>query len=155
MIWLIGCLAFFMGGACGVLIYHVFLSAGLPGRKLSDQLDEIQHEYMEYKDKVNDHFTTTAHLINKMTDTYKNIYEHMADGAESLCHDEQVKSCMTDTLLSSNTLLSEQDKPIKRRNAKDHPLKQPKDYAPKTKPEEMGMLSEDFGLKKGMADDKS
>ncbi|MDP0560846.1 MAG: DUF1043 family protein [Candidatus Endonucleobacter sp. (ex Gigantidas childressi)] len=155
MIWLIGCLAFFTGGACGLLIYHVFSGGNALNSKLADQLDGVRRDYTEYQDKVNDHFTTTAHLINKMTDTYKNIHEHMAEGAESLCHNEQVEACLTDALLSSNTLLSEQDRPIKRRNSTDSPLEQPKDYALKTKPKETGMLSEEFGLKKDLENNES
>ena len=126
-------------------MYHIFAGSSSRNGKLADQLDELQREYMDYKDKVADHFTSTAHLINKMTDTYKDVHEHMANGAESLCQDEQVRSRLGDSLLGSNTLLS--GKIFKRRNERVKPVEQPKDYAPKIKPEEKGTLSEDFGIK--------
>ncbi|WP_330924817.1 YhcB family protein [Candidatus Sororendozoicomonas aggregata] len=143
-IWLVGSLAFLVGALCGALLYHIFAGSNARNGKLTSQLDDVQREYMEYKDKVSDHFTTTAHLINKMTDTYKEVHEHMANGADSLCQNESVHRGLGDALLRSNSFVS--GKLTKGHTVRSKTVEQPKDYAPKNKPEEKGMLSEEFGI---------
>ncbi len=145
VIWLAGSLAFLGGGLCGALLYHLFAGSSSRNGKLAGQLDELQQEFRDYQDKVADHFTTTAHLVNKLTDTYKDVHQHMASGAEVLCQDEKVRNTLGDALLGSNSLLS--GKAFKRRNERATPVEQPKDYAPKHKAEDKGTLSEDFGMK--------
>ena len=145
LLWQIGTAAFLIGGLLGSLLYHILISSKYRSGKVAEQLDELQREFVDYKEKVSDHFTSTAHLINKMTETYKDVHEHMANGAESLCEDEQVKRQMSDSLLSANTLLSDQS--AKRKLSRITSAEQPKDYALKTKPEDKNTLAEDFGLK--------
>ncbi len=143
-IWLVGSVTFLGGVLCGVLLYHIFAGSHSRNCKLTSQLNDVQREYMEYKDKVSDHFTTTAHLINKMTDTYKEVHEHMANGADSLCQNESVHRSLGDALLRSNSFVS--GKLTKGHTVHPKAVEQPKDYAPKNKPEEKGMLSEEFGI---------
>ena len=98
LLWLVGSLAFLGGGLCGAILYHIFVRGlNTAAVKLAEQLDELQREFMDYKEKVADHFTLySPPVINKMTETYKDVHEHMASGAESLCQDEQIKSQMGD-----------------------------------------------------------
>ncbi|WP_067514476.1 YhcB family protein [Endozoicomonas ascidiicola] len=145
VLWFIGSLAFLAGILCGAFVYHILSGSKTRNGKLETQLDELQQEFKEYQQQVGDHFTTSAHLVNKMTDTYRDIHEHLATGAESLCKDEDVKNRLNDSLLGSNALIS--GKVHKRRSERTPPLEQPKDYAPKNNPEEQGALSEDYGIK--------
>lgn len=145
VLWFIGSLAFLGGMLVGALLYHLLAGSKAECGKLQGQLDEMHHEFNDYQSKVSDHFSTTSHLINKLTDSYRNVHEHMASGAENLCEDESVKNLLSDSLLSSNALLS--DKITKRRTERTKPLEQPKDYAPKTQPDEKGTLSEAFSVK--------
>ena len=145
VLWFVGSLAFLAGILCGALVFHLLSGSKTRNGKLEGQLEELQSEFREYQDRVGDHFTTTAHLINKLTDTYKDVHEHMANGAEDLCDDEEVRNRLSDTLLSSNALLS--GKISKRRNERPKSVEQPKDYAPKNSPDEKGALAEDFGVK--------
>ena len=143
VLWFVGSLAFLAGVLCGVIVYHLLSGSKSSNGKLAKQLDELQQEFKEYQQRVGDHFTTSAHLINKLTDTYRDVHEHLAQGAEDLCKDAEVRNRLGDALLSTNALLS--GKVQKRRNERTPPLEQPKDYAPKPQ-DEQGALSEAFGL---------
>lgn len=145
-LWLVGSLSFLCGGIFGAILYYIFVGSKYRSGKLAEQLDELQSEFIDYKEKVVDHFSSTAHLINKMTETYKDVHDHMASSAESLCQDDHVKYQMNDALLSSNAVLSGEDL-LKRKEPRIAEVEQPKDYAPKSKPSDKGTLAEDFGLK--------
>ncbi len=144
VLWFVGSLAFLAGLIGGALLYHLLAGPRSDRGKLEDQLKDLEGEFKDYQDGVSDHFNTTAHLINKLTDSYKDVYEHMATGADSLCEDESVKNRLSDTLISSGALLTGEIP--KRRTERTKPLEQPRDYAPKTAPDEKGMLAEDFGV---------
>nr|WP_255471647.1 DUF1043 family protein [Endozoicomonas sp. OPT23] len=131
----------------GALLYHLLAGPRSDRGKLEEQLKDLEGEFKDYQDNVSDHFNTTAHLINKLTDSYKDVYEHMATGADSLCDDDSVKNRLSDTLISSGALLSGEIP--KRRTERTKPLEQPRDYAPKTAPDEKGTLAEDFGVENG------
>ncbi|WP_145912663.1 YhcB family protein [Endozoicomonas montiporae] len=145
VLWFVGSLAFLGGMLAGALLYHLLGGSNSERGKLQNQLDDLQNDFKDYQNKVSDHFGTTAHLINKLTDSYRDVHEHMASGAENLCEDEAVKNRLSDALLSSNALLS--GNITKRRTERPKAVEQPKDYAPKNAPDEKGTLSEEFGVK--------
>ncbi|PJE80953.1 Inner membrane protein YhcB [invertebrate metagenome] len=146
MLWIIATLAFVAGFVIGALVYYLFAGSHHRNGKLTRQLTLVEDEYRDYQQKVADHFTTTAHLLNKLTHTYKDIHEHMANGADSLCHDnDDVKNRLGDALLSSNTVLAGNNKTLRRNHPA--PSEQPRDYAPKKAPDEKGTLSEEFNIK--------
>ena len=147
LIWFVGSLVFVGGGICGVTLYYIFSDSSSRSERLSAQLNELQVEYMEYKEKVADHFTSSASLMNKMTDTYRDIHEHMSGSAAFLCQDIGARNKLGESLLSSNTLLT--NKVANRGGERPKPLEQPKDYAPKRKSEEPGVLSEHFEINAG------
>ena len=86
---------------------------------------------------MTEHFSRTADLLNKLTDDYRSVYTHLANGADQLCGDQ---ISMSEPALSAPPN-DETDKPQLVEVA------QPLDYAPK-KPDEQGQLSETFGLEK-------
>ncbi len=89
MMWLIGIGALAVGVIIGVV------SAGKLGRtdtariqELEKQLDALQHRYDSYRASVSEHFSTTAELIHNMTESYRDVYQHLAGGAQKLCSEE-------------------------------------------------------------------
>lgn len=89
MMWLIGIGALAVGVIIGVI------SAGKLGRtdtariqELEKQLDALQHRYDSYRTSVSEHFSTTAELIHNMTESYRDVYQHLAGGAQKLCSEE-------------------------------------------------------------------
>lgn len=54
-------------------------------RELEGELSAAQKDLETYRVKVNEHFKKTSELFTRMTDSYKAVYLHLAEGAQSLC----------------------------------------------------------------------
>ncbi len=139
-IWLTGiaCLAL------GLVIGAAFASrlGGGPARvrELEEQLRRLRETDREYRENVSEHFSTTANLVKQMTESYKDVYQHLATGAQSLCSAEVASRLLpanTDSVFEGS--LSD---------AGETGMLPPKDYATKPDPSRKGALAEDFGLEK-------
>jgi len=78
----IGALALFGGGmALGYWVGN--------GRRWQDDArsSAVRSEYEQYRRKVTEHFSRTADHFQAIGRQYRELYEHMATGAESLCDD--------------------------------------------------------------------
>ena len=87
-IWVVGLITFALGIACGA--GFTYLMAGNGRRRtieLQEKLDQLQQEFDSYRDQVGQHFQKTSELVQAMTDSYRNVYEHLAKGSEALCQD--------------------------------------------------------------------
>ena len=136
-------IALIIGGAIGSLIgwYSALASRGDNKRKiileLESQLDQARPNQVDYEAEVTEHFARTADLLNKLTDDYRSVYTHLANGADQLCGDQ---ISMSEPALSAPP-----------HDATDKPqlveVAPPLDYAPQ-KPDAQGQLSETFGLDK-------
>ena len=108
-------------------------------QQLEEKLESMSESHMEYRNNVSEHFNTTSELINQMTDSYKKVYGHLAIGAQDLCSDqvaEKLLPLQPDAVFEDETVSSNQNQ-----------IEAPKDYATKSNPNQVGALSEDFGLK--------
>lgn len=108
-LWTIGSLAFIAGIIGGALLYRLLKGSSPQQSRLEDQLRQAEEQLKGYQDQVADHFSTTAHLVNKLTESYKDVNEHLASGSQSLCNDEVTRQRLNDSLLISNTLISNTD----------------------------------------------
>lgn len=77
-----------LAGAGGAVLGYFLGRLGSAGMKRSLQLDqdlrETRQELERYRNSVVEHFTTTAQLVNKLTDDYRAVYQHLARGAQDL-----------------------------------------------------------------------
>ena len=108
-------------------------------QQLEEKLESMSKSHMEYRNNVSEHFNMTSELINQMTDSYKKVYGHLAIGAQDLCSDqvaEKLLPLQPDAMFEDETVSSNQNQ-----------IEAPKDYATKSNPNQVGALSEDFGLK--------
>jgi len=108
-------------------------------QQLEEKLESMSESHMEYRNNVSEHFNMTSELINQMTDSYKKVYGHLAIGAQDLCSDqvaEKLLPLQPDAMFEDETVSSNQNQ-----------IEAPKDYATKSNPNQVGALSEDFGLK--------
>lgn len=141
MVWLsaIGCLA--IGIVIGFIISGRTKAAPSKLTDLEKQLEELQNSHNRYREEVSSHFSMTAELVQQMTDSYRDVYQHLATGAQELCSGE-----VADKLLpaSSDRMPGSTD---------DTGVQAPKDYAPRPHPDHKGALAEDFGLEKTPAPD--
>ena len=136
-IWLIavGCIA--AGVVLGVVLTDNLGTASHRVKNLENQIKTLRESHVEYKDSVSEHFNTTAELVQKMTESYKEVYQHLASGAQDLCTTE----------VASKLLPASSDAAFETPN-EDQESVPPKDYATKKSPNQIGALSEDFGIEK-------
>lgn len=81
-----------IGFAAGFYFSHLNGSEKKKREELESKLNSAQNEITHYKQNVTDHFVKTSSLINNMTDSYRAIYNHMSDGAKTLCSQSLIDS---------------------------------------------------------------
>ena len=54
-------------------------------RELEDRLQLAEDEMQRYRAEVSEHFGHTSLLLRDLTLQYRNVYEHLAEGARTLC----------------------------------------------------------------------
>lgn len=138
MIWLVGAGCLALGVIIGVAFASQFATSPSRVRELENQIRTLEDKHNRYRDEVSDHFSTTAELVQQMTESYKEVYQHLALGAQELCSGE----------VAGKLLPAATDPVFERSNGTDLSLAPPKDYAAKQNPQQKGALSEDFGLNK-------
>lgn len=126
------------GVILGLLMGRRTSGAARRYRDVALKLDQVTQDKKSYEADVVEHFTDTAKLLNELTESYREVHNHLAKGAEKLCH-------------GSGPVSLE-----RLENKRDHAeipgdlahVQPPLDYAPKTSPGEKGMLNEEFGLER-------
>ena len=131
--------ALIVGVIIGVLIGRSGQGSTLRQRRAEQQIEEIRNEYTRYQAQVNEHFMESAHLMRRFNDSYRDVNQHMARGANRLCNDEEWLQELEQQNASARLEGSATDK---------DGVEPPRDYAPKNNPEEKGTLAEDFGMPK-------
>jgi uncharacterized membrane-anchored protein YhcB (DUF1043 family) len=135
-LWLIGLIGVSLGGALGYWLPRFMKSAPLSGRETEAELEALRERHATYRNDVANHFNQTAELLDKLIGNYRDVHNHLADGAETLCEDETiklVKRLPDDRILEQRvSLLTEA----------------PRDYAPKITTGTKSVLDEDFGIEK-------
>lgn len=57
-------------------------------QELEKEVDQLRTDMNQYRDEVGEHFNKTGELFNTMTQNYRDIYEHLATGAQKLSNDK-------------------------------------------------------------------
>lgn len=74
--------------ALGLLIGMLIASRRNNSKKvqqdLKNHISDIQQQQQDYQQEVSSHFTQTATLINQLTNSYRDVHNHLAQGAELL-----------------------------------------------------------------------
>jgi uncharacterized membrane-anchored protein YhcB (DUF1043 family) len=134
-----GAITLLAGLGIGLFLGRRTSSDGQRLRDAERKLDQLTQDKRAYEEEVVEHFTQTAALLNSLTDSYRNVHNHLANGAETLCHEGGP--------ISLGRLQGRaDDAEIPAHLARIQP---PLDYAPKSSPEEKGMLNEEFGIERG------
>jgi uncharacterized membrane-anchored protein YhcB (DUF1043 family) len=53
--------------------------------RLQAELEASRAELADYRGQVSQHFGRTSDLLRRLTIQYRTVYEHLADGARTLC----------------------------------------------------------------------
>ena len=107
-------------------------------RDIALKLDQVMQDKKSYEAEVVQHFSETAKLLNNLTDSYREVHNQLAQGADKLCHGAGP--------VSLERLENKYD-PAEIPAHLAH-IEPPLDYAPKKAPDEKGMLNEEFGLER-------
>jgi len=147
-VWIIGIVALAIGAVIGYLLGR---SGGDNSQQeqLTKQLEETQQELNGYKEQVNTHFARTAELVNNLTESYKEVHQHLASSAQSLCKDgaaaQSLEASLQPRLEEKETVEVPTVTEAVPNAETDNIPEPPRDYAPK-KADEEGTLSETYGL---------
>lgn len=133
--WLLPSLALVAGVGIGFLLAR--LLPGAAPTRVQHQLDEMQERFESYQSEVVSHFNTTASLMQKLSQNYQDIQDHLSEGASRLALDELSRQ----RLLAA---LSDNAQPARERLSSPASAEQPKDYAPG----HSGSLNDEEVLKK-------
>jgi uncharacterized protein len=137
MIWLTGIVCLVVGVVAGLLIAPR-LSNNSPSKieELETKIQELQRHHADYRDHVSEHFSATADLVHNMTESYRDVYQHLARGAQDLCNDDVAGKLLPP---ADQRMFSGPDSDT---------VEPPKDYAPRREGNQSGALSEGFGLER-------
>ncbi len=147
VLFLVSCSTLIFGGIIGLIIGR---ASGSPEQRnqLQKDLDSTNRELNRYKEQVTDHFSRTAELVNNLTESYRDVHQHLAKSADSLCDGEPLLNRLEQPM-PSNALEDSEDTENNSENVEtsgSDAVQAPKDYAPKPEPDAEGTLSENYGL---------
>ena len=83
-VWQITIIALVAGAMIGALAYRLFSPSVKQANKIKADLDETRGELASYKASVGQHFDKTSELVNDLTKNYVRVYQHLAEGAQTL-----------------------------------------------------------------------
>jgi uncharacterized membrane-anchored protein YhcB (DUF1043 family) len=132
-----GLCALIVGGLLGMLFGRNSTAGSQQARELNKRIDQLTRDKQAYENRVTEHFVETADRLNALTDMYRGIHEHLAEGASTLCvgkNDVSVKRLAG----------TADDSEVPQESLNIEP---PRDYAPKAEGE-TGMLNESFGIER-------
>jgi uncharacterized protein len=124
-----GLFSFLAGAVLGAFGLY-YARSHLLGRGIEQRLHHAESELKNYQREVAEHFAHTSQLVNNLTDAYREVNEHLANGALKLATPVISQQILDAAGGNSKASLREQ------------PLEPPRDWAPSK-----GTLSDDYGLR--------
>ena len=79
---------FALGGAAGYIVARQIKSQHT--RRLEEELAQTKLDHSVYRSQVERHFQKSSVLFGKLTDNYREVYEHLASGARTFCKDRTI-----------------------------------------------------------------
>jgi len=102
-------------------------------RTLSEDLKQKNNELQRYQQNVTEHFIKTSELVNNLTQSYKEVHQHLAASAMTLTNSD-----ISSKLIAAGSGKLEESS-LEDSAPHNHP---PKDYTPNVS----GVLNENYGL---------
>ncbi|UJF24271.1 DUF1043 family protein [Suttonella sp. R2A3] len=83
-----------IAGAVGFVIGAVIFGIIAISRKSKDSKDysALKKEFDTYRSEVNAHFAKTADAVDNLTKSYKEVFNHLSDGAQHLMDDKALQA---------------------------------------------------------------
>ncbi len=86
--WVLTISAGILGWALGIA--GMYMMSRKRGTRSS--VKQVEQRLNEYQKQVENHFSKTADLIDNLTESYQAVFSHLADSAEDLLTDEQIRN---------------------------------------------------------------
>ncbi len=83
---LVAAIAFLLGGGA------VYLLRGCnrdKEKQLETELENLRAAFESYRQDVGRHFSRTAELVDRMTESYRAVYDHLSESAQQLVYDRR------------------------------------------------------------------
>ena len=93
-LWQVGVIALAIGALVGALAYRYFSPSVRQSEEIKSQLDHAKRELSNYKASVNSHFEKTSELVNDLTQNYVKVYQHLAEGAQTLGNSRELNKLL-------------------------------------------------------------
>ncbi|MEM6604523.1 MAG: DUF1043 family protein [Pseudomonadota bacterium] len=127
----------------GAFIGYIFGKSSAPGsqenKELQQRLADSKAAQDRLQSRVEEHFSESAQKLDALTQQYRDVYTHIASGAAELCQ--------TSNSPSFGALVAPADKDGGTTIDSDEiVMEPPRDYAPKSSPDDPGVLNESFGI---------
>lgn len=136
-IYLVGVLCFAFGMVIGGVVFMRMAPEQSKNRELEKHLHETQDEFKNYQSEVTQHFTETAGLLRQLAESYRDVHNHLAQGAQELT--QSSNKTIINKLPEIDTIKDDDG---------EASVTAPLDYAPKATPFDRGTLDEEYGLEK-------
>lgn len=134
-----------IGGGLGAFLLYLF-RAQVYSRELEQRLHDAEGTLQSYQRDVAEHFAQTSQLVNNLTQSYRDVHEHLANSAMKLATPAISKQILDSA--NSNLLGGEKS------YINEQHFEAPRDWAPKAIGSK-GTLSEDYDLHDDHHDDKT
>lgn len=137
-LFIVAVISLAFGMVIGGLLFNQLSPEQTKSRELEKHLHEKQEEIKGYQQEVKQHFNETSFLLKQLAENYRDVHNHLAQGAQELCEPG-----------SGNTIIKKlpEMQAIEVNESLDS-IQAPLDYAPKSTPFDKSALSEDYGLEK-------
>lgn len=126
-----------LGCIIGAVLTRTLSPQEQKARSLETKLQDSEKQLSQYQQEVTQHFAQTANLVNSLTQSYKDVHEHLVGDALKLANVDISRQLLNNSEASELNAEPQLD---------ESEFQPPKDWAPKT-PGSEGTLSESFGLK--------
>lgn len=124
---------FIVGCLITLLMTRTLSSSEQKTRALEARLQQAEENMVNYQQEVTEHFSETAQLVNNLTQSYKEVHEHLTGSALKLANVDISRQLLSANMSSSGSV---EDLSIAQED-----FEPPKDWAPSE-----GTLSEGYGL---------
>ncbi|HMV70804.1 MAG TPA: DUF1043 family protein [Pseudomonadales bacterium] len=128
------------GAVAGWLLRRAFDPSEQRQRELERRLHESEMALHDYRNQVTEHFRGTAERVNRLTEDYRELHQHLSGGAIELC---DVSAADAAPLLTSLGAAPHAGAATSDTATTVNP---PLDYAPRSSPDAPGILNEEYGL---------
>jgi uncharacterized membrane-anchored protein YhcB (DUF1043 family) len=92
LVIIVGIVATIVGTIIGYLVAQKTGASSQTQAALELQLEELQKQQQNYQNEVSDHFVETAQLFNQLTNSYRDVHNHLAGGAQKLAGESATNS---------------------------------------------------------------